>query len=211
MAGAAPRLALSAASPATSWVPRCSASRRTSGPSTGHILGAANAVIAQDPARLGKTLFTPKRGGGPVEIVRCRNAEAEAFGIVGEITRRRGEGLAWDDIAILYRSNPLSRGFEEALMRARIPYALIGDVGFYQRAEIKDALALVCLAVMPDDAQAEEALRRVINVPARGFGAKTRRSSRAKPRGLGSRPARVTAAAMTRLLSGGFPRRAERC
>ena len=140
--------------------------------STGHILGAANTVIAQDPSRLGKTLFTRKAGGDPVEIVRFRNAEAEVSGIGSEIARRHAEGLAWDDIAILYRSNALSRGFEEALMRARIPYALIGDVGFYQRAEIKDALALLRLATTPDDAQADEAFRRVVNVPARGFGAK---------------------------------------
>ena len=140
--------------------------------STGHILGAANTIIAQDPARLGKTLFTRKPGGDPVEIIRFRNAEAEASGIVSEITRRHAEGLAWYDIAILYRGNALSRSFEEALMRARIPYALIGDVGFYQRAEIKDALALLRLATTPDDAQADEAFRRVINVPVRGFGAK---------------------------------------
>jgi DNA helicase-2/ATP-dependent DNA helicase PcrA len=140
--------------------------------STGHILGAANTVIAQDPSRLGKTLFTRKPGGDPVEIVRFRNPEAEASGIVSEVTRRHAEGLAWDDIAILYRSNALSRSFEEALMRARIPYALIGDVGFYQRAEIKDALALLRLTTTPDEAQADEAFRRVINVPARGFGAK---------------------------------------
>jgi len=105
--------------------------------STGHILGAANTVIAQDPARLGKTPFTRKPGGDPVEIVRFCNAEAKAFGIVSEITRRHAEacpwqgtgGLAWEDMAILYRGNALSRGFEEALMHTRVPYALIGDVG----------------------------------------------------------------------------------
>src|SRR3984893_10205322 len=75
-------------------------------------------------------------------------------------------------MAILYRGNALSRSFEEAPIRARVPYMLIGDVGFYQRAEIKDALALLRLAVTPDDAQADEAFRREINVPARGFGAK---------------------------------------
>jgi DNA helicase-2/ATP-dependent DNA helicase PcrA len=70
------------------------------------------------------------------------------------------------------RSNALSRGFEEQLMRAHIPYVLVGDVGFYQRAEIKDTLALLRLAATPDDVQSDEALRRVINVPPRGFGAK---------------------------------------
>jgi DNA helicase-2/ATP-dependent DNA helicase PcrA len=140
--------------------------------STGHILAAANAVIAQDPARLGKTLFTRKPAGDPIEIVAFRNAEAEASGIVAEIQRRHAEGLAWDDIAILYRSNALSRSFEEALMHARVPYAIIGDEGFYQRAEIKDALALLRLAATPDDPQSDEAFRRVINTPTRGFGAK---------------------------------------
>jgi len=153
--------------------------------STGHILGAANTVIAQDPARLGKTLFTRKPVGDPVEMVRFRNADTEASGIVSEITRRRAEGLTWDEMAVLYRSNALSRSFEEALMHARVPYTLIGDVGFYQRAEIKDALALLRLAATPDDTQADESFRRVINAPARGFGAKQWTSSRPKPPGGG--------------------------
>ena len=70
-------------------------------------------------------------------------------------------------------------------MHARVPYTLIGDVGFYQRAEIKDALALLRLAATPDDAQADESFRRVINAPARGFGAKQWTSSRPKPPGGG--------------------------
>ena len=96
----------------------------------------------------------------------------EAREIVTEIVRRLLPGVAWDEIAILYRGNALSRLFEEALMRARIPYTLVGDVGFYQRLEIKDALALLRLAATPDDSQADEAFRRVINTPARGFGPK---------------------------------------
>ena len=140
--------------------------------STGHILAAANTVIAKDTERLGKTLFTRKEAGDPIEIVRFHDAESEALGIVLEIQKRASEGLAWDDMAILYRSNFLSRGFEEALMRARIPYVLVGDVGFYQRAEIKDTLAFLRIALAPDDRQSDEAVRRVINVPARGFGAK---------------------------------------
>ena len=75
-------------------------------------------------------------------------------------------------MAILYRSNALSRGFEESLMRGRIPYVLVGDVGFYQRAEIKDALALLRLSATPDSPQGDEAFRRIINVPPRGFGPK---------------------------------------
>ena len=140
--------------------------------STGHILDAANAVIARDHSRLGKTLFTQKPAGTPIQIVRCRNDEAEANEIVTEIVRRRAEGATWDDFAILYRNNSLSRLFEEALLRARIPYTIVGDVGFYQRAEIKDALALLRLVATPDDRQADEALRRIINTPPRGFGEK---------------------------------------
>ena len=140
--------------------------------STGHILAAANAVISRDRNRLGKTLYTRKPIGDRIEVVPCRNAEAEALGIVTEIQRRHAEGLAWSDFAILYRSNALSREFEEALMRARIPYVLVGDVGFYERAEIKDVLALLRLCATPDNRQSDEAFRRVINVPARGFGAK---------------------------------------
>ena len=75
-------------------------------------------------------------------------------------------------MAVLYRNNFLSRGFEEALMRARIPYRLVGDVRFYARAEIKDALALLRLAAMPDHRQSDEAFRRVVNEPRRGFGSK---------------------------------------
>jgi DNA helicase II / ATP-dependent DNA helicase PcrA len=140
--------------------------------STGHILDAANAVIAKDTARLGKTLFTRKHPGDPIEVVRFHDADAEAQGIVMEIQQRASEGRAWDDMAVLYRSNFLSRTFEEAFLRARIPFVLVGDVGFYQRSEIKDALAFLRIALTPETPQSDEAVRRVINVPTRGFGAK---------------------------------------
>ena len=140
--------------------------------STGHILAAANAVIALDAKRLGKTLRTAKAMGDRVEIVGFRDADAEAHGVVAEIQRRAQDGVAWEKMAILYRSNAMSRPLEESLMRARIPYVLIGDVGFYQRAEIKDCLALLRLAMHPDDRQSDEAFRRVANTPARGLGPK---------------------------------------
>lgn len=119
--------------------------------STGHILAAANAVIAEDKKRLGKTLRTTKAVGEPIEVVGFHNAEGEAAGIAAEIRRRGSAGVSWDQIAVLYRSNHMSRGIEEALMRSRVPYVIVGDVGFYQRAEIKDALALLRLAARPDD------------------------------------------------------------
>jgi len=140
--------------------------------STGHILAAANAVISHDPKRLGKTLFTSKPHGDKIEVLAFRTAEDEARGLAAEMTRRHGQGISWEEMAILYRGNALSRNYEEALMHARIPYVLVGDVGFYQRAEIKDALALLRFLATPDDVQADEALRRIINLPARGFGPK---------------------------------------
>lgn len=140
--------------------------------STGHILTAANAVIAKDESRLEKTLRTTKQIGDPIEVVDFRDAEGEATGIVAEIRRRASEGLPWEDMAILYRSNFMSRGFEEALMRAKVPYVIVGDVGFYQRGEIKDALALLRLALNPDTSQSDEAFRRVCNTPSRGLGPK---------------------------------------
>lgn len=140
--------------------------------STGHIVAGAGAVIARDQMRLGKALYTQKEPGDRIEVVGFPNAQAEASGIVLELQRRHAEGWPWDAMAMLYRSNFLSRGFEEALMRSRIPYVLVGDLGFYQRAEIKDALAFLKLAAAPDDRQSDEACRRVINLPARGFGPK---------------------------------------
>ncbi|WP_245407825.1 ATP-dependent helicase [Rhodoblastus acidophilus] len=141
--------------------------------STGHILAAANAVIAGDKKRLGKTLFTNQGDGQPITIATYRDAEAEALGLAAAISKRHGEGMPWDHMAVLYRTNVLSRAFEEALMRAKIPYELVGDVGFYARQEIKIALAYLRLATHPDDRQSDEAFRRVINEPRRGFGPQT--------------------------------------
>ncbi len=140
--------------------------------STGHILAAANAVIAADKNRLGKTLFTSLGPGHPIAIAAFRDAEGEALGLAGALHARRADGAAWSDMAVLYRTNALSRAFEEALMRAKIPYVIVGDVGFYTRAEIKIALAYLRLSAFPDVRQSDEAFRRVINEPRRGFGPK---------------------------------------
>ena len=140
--------------------------------STGHILAAANAVIARDDTRLGKTLRPTREQGQPIEVVRFRNDEAEATGLASEIRSRHAEGVQWQDMAILYRANHLSRGIEDELLRAKVPYLLVGDVAFYQRAEIKDALALLRLANSPDDCQSDEAFRRACNSPPRGIGPK---------------------------------------
>jgi DNA helicase-2/ATP-dependent DNA helicase PcrA len=141
--------------------------------STGHILSAANAVIAGDRKRLGKTLYTNLDDGEPIIVATYRDAEAEAIALAADIIARHGEGAPWSHMAVLYRTNVLSRAFEEALMRAKIPYEIVGDVGFYARQEIKIALAYLRLATHPDDRQSDEAFRRVINEPRRGFGPQT--------------------------------------
>jgi DNA helicase-2/ATP-dependent DNA helicase PcrA len=140
--------------------------------STGHILAAANAVIAGDTKRLGKTLFTSKGMGERIEVVGFRGPEEEAAGIASEMVRRHAGGVPWGSMALLFRGNALARGYEDALLRAQVPYQLLGDTGFYQRAEVKDALALLRLATHPEDRQSDDAFRRVANVPARGLSAK---------------------------------------
>ena len=140
--------------------------------STGHILSAANALIAYDESRLEKTLFTRLGDGERIECVPFAYGEDEAAGIVAEIGRRAAEGVPYEAMAILYRSNFLSRSFEETLLKARVPYVIVGDAGFYQRTAVKDALALLRLSTSPDDRQSDEAFRRVANKPARGLGAK---------------------------------------
>jgi len=139
--------------------------------STGHILAAANAVIALDPDRLQKTLYTASGDGEPIDILRWSDGAEEAKGLVDEIARRGLEGVAFDDMAILYRFNFQSRQIEEALLRARISYELVNDTAFWQRAPVKDALALLRLCSCPEDRQSDEAFRRIANRPARGIGA----------------------------------------
>ncbi|GAA3658987.1 ATP-dependent helicase [Acetobacter lovaniensis] len=141
--------------------------------STGHILAAANSVVARDSNRLDKTLFTEQGEGAPIEIVAFSGGQQEAQGLAREIGRRQLLGVALEDMAILYRYNFLSRMLEEELLRAHIPYELVNDTAFWQRAVVKDVLALLRLADNPDVLQGDEAFRRVINQPARGVGART--------------------------------------
>ena len=131
---------------------------------------ATDTPVAADTDRIGKTLTTSKGMGDKVDIVAFQGPSEEAAGIAGEMVRRHAAGVAWDDMALLYRGNALSRGFEEALLRAKVPHLNLGDTAFYQRAEVKDALALLKLASMPDSPQSDEAFRRMANTPARGLG-----------------------------------------
>lgn len=138
--------------------------------STGNILAAANALIANNNGRLGKNLWTAGEQGDPVKLYAAFNERDEADFVINRIREWTHKGGSRSDCAILYRSNAQSRTFEEALLSARIPYRVYGGLRFFERAEIKDALAYLRLVFSRvDDASFE----RVVNLPARGIGAKT--------------------------------------
>ncbi|WP_349568829.1 DNA helicase II [Azotobacter salinestris] len=138
--------------------------------STGSILKAANALIANNQGRLGKELWTEGADGEPIGLYAAFNEHDEARYVVESIRQALKDGLAHSEIAILYRSNAQSRVLEEALLREKIPYRIYGGQRFFERAEIKNAVAyLRLLHTRHNDA----ALERVINLPARGIGEKT--------------------------------------
>ena len=136
--------------------------------STQIILDAANSIIAENTARLGKTLFTEKQGGDPVILLSTADERDEAEWLANEFARRSTEGdAAYEEMAILYRTNSQSRPLEEAFRFRGIPYRLIGAISFYERREVKDVLAYLRLIANPAD---DEAFLRVVNVPRRGIG-----------------------------------------
>jgi len=135
------------------------------------ILEAANAVIANNQGRMGKVLFTENESGDPISVVMAETEKHEGLHIANEVIRGKKEDRRkFSDYAVLYRVNSLSRSVEEALLRNGIPYTIVGGLKFYDRAEIKDALAYLRLIANPDD---DMALRRIINTPARGIGKTT--------------------------------------
>ncbi|MDF9617724.1 DNA helicase II [Pseudomonas entomophila] len=138
--------------------------------STGGILKAANALIANNSGRLGKELWTDLGEGEPLTLYAAFNEHDEARYVVETIESLIKQGNARNDIAILYRSNAQSRVLEEALLRERIPYRIYGGQRFFERAEIKNAMAYLRLL---EGRGNDAALERVINVPPRGIGEKT--------------------------------------
>ncbi len=134
--------------------------------STGNILDAATGVVSNNIARKGKTLFTSGGKGEPVRLVTTSNDREEAQFVLEKISSLRSK-YKLTDFAVLFRTNAQSRPFEEELLRANVPYAVVGGVKFYERAEIKDILSFLRLAIRPHDTPAIE---RVINVPTRGIG-----------------------------------------
>jgi ATP-dependent DNA helicase UvrD/PcrA len=135
------------------------------------ILEGASAVVAHNTARKGKRMLSERGEGEPIRFREADDERDEAQGIVREILGAvRSEGRPFRDFAVFYRTNAQSRPFEEELLKYDVPYAVIGGVRFYERAEVKDALAYLRLLANPADATA---LRRVVNSPPRGIGRTT--------------------------------------
>lgn len=139
--------------------------------STQTIVNAANSIISNNKRQIPKTVFSEKKVGNPIKILTALTDNEEGFMVVQEIAETQlRDHYKNSDYAILYRTNAQSRIFEEALRKRNIPYKIYGGLSFYQRKEIKDLLAYFRMAVNPAD---NEALKRIINYPARGIGATT--------------------------------------
>jgi DNA helicase-2/ATP-dependent DNA helicase PcrA len=138
--------------------------------STGTILKAANALIANNAGRLGKNLWTSGEDGDRVKLYAAFNERDEADFVVNRIREWVDRGGARREVAVLYRSNAQSRVFEEAFLNARMPYRVYGGLRFFERAEIKDALAYLRLVASRAD---DTSFERIVNLPTRGIGAKT--------------------------------------
>ncbi len=147
--------------------------------STSTILKAANKVISNNQGRLGKNLWTEDGDGEPISVYEALNEQDEARFIVGCLQNWTETGSRRSEAAILYRSNAQSRELEEALLRVGMPYRIYGGHRFYERLEIKNALAYLRLIVNRDD---DTAVERVINVPTRGIGGRTLEQLRALAR-----------------------------
>lgn len=138
--------------------------------STAIILAAANTVIAHNAERLGKNLWTDGEDGDPIRIYRAFNEREEARFVVEHAQAWQAQGGRRADIAVLYRSNAQSRILEAALVEAGIPYRVHGGLRFFDRAEIKDALAYLRLVIHQND---DAAFERIVNTPPRGIGERT--------------------------------------
>jgi DNA helicase-2/ATP-dependent DNA helicase PcrA len=147
--------------------------------STETILNAANAVIENNSSRMGKKLWTDGATGEAIKVYSAYNERDEADFVIGRLRDWINQGNARADAAILYRSNAQSRVLEEGLVNARIPYRVYGGLRFFERAEIKDALAYLRLTSNRDD---DSSFERVVNKPTRGIGARTVEMMRAYAR-----------------------------
>ncbi|MCI0655276.1 MAG: UvrD-helicase domain-containing protein, partial [Methylococcaceae bacterium] len=147
--------------------------------STGNILNAANALIANNQGRLGKNLWTSGRAGEAIDLYAAFNEQDEAIYVIERIRQWIDQGNRRAESAILYRSNAQSRQFEEKLVAAGIPYRVYGGLRFFDRAEIKNALAYLRLIANRED---DTSFERVVNIPARSIGVRTLDCIREKAR-----------------------------
>ena len=138
--------------------------------SHGHILTAANTLISQNAHRLGKNLWTAEGDGEPIRVFDAWSDQDEASFVVDEVRALNREGVDLSGMALLYRSNAQSRVLEHALFSASVPYRVYGGLRFFERQEIKHALAYLRLLTNPED---DGAFLRVVNFPTRGIGART--------------------------------------
>lgn len=167
--------------------------------SHGNILAAANAVIAQNTERLGKHLWTADDQGELLRVYRGLNDFDEASFIADEVRALQSEGIPLAQMALLYRSNAQSRVLEHSLFNAALPYRVYGGMRFFERMEIKHALAYLRLIARPDD---DNALLRIINFPARGIGSRSLEQLQDAARQQGCS---LWAAAIGKCGGGGFP------
>ena len=148
--------------------------------STGHILGAASGVIARNRARHGKTLWTEDEQGEQVRVAGLWDDQEEARFVADEVEAWQRQGGSLNQAAVLVRAGFQTRSFEERFIQLGIPYRVVGGPRFYERAEIRDAIAYFRVICQPDD---DLALERIVNLPRRGIGDSTLRSLRAAARG----------------------------
>ena len=151
--------------------------------SSANILDAANAVIAHNPERLGKKLWTDSGSGEPVDLYAAYNEIDEARFVVERLRQWVRDGGSHGEVAILYRSNAQSRAFEEALLSEQVPYRVYGGQRFFERAEIKDTLAYLRLVANRSD---DAAFERAVNTPTRGIGERTLDEVRRRARADGA-------------------------
>ena len=135
--------------------------------STGHILAAANAVVANNARRKPKRLFTDAGDGEKIQVFQAADERDEGRWIGSEIERLHDGGTSYDDMAVFYRTNAQSRILEDMFLRAGVPYKIVGGTRFFDRAEVRDVMAYLKLVVNPDD---DVAALRVVNTPRRGIG-----------------------------------------
>ncbi len=149
--------------------------------STGHILAAASSVIAHNQGRLGKTLWTEAEGGEKVRVAALADGEEEARFVGDEIEALQRKGFALRQIAVLVRAGFQTREFEERLLTLGLPYRVVGGPRFYERLEVRDALAYFRVVIQPAD---DLAFERIINTPKRGIGDSTLQTLRQAARAL---------------------------